>query len=170
MAKLVLVPAALPFPLMPMHGFQSRGSVCPGSLCDVPGRCVVWLESCGSHTEPVRAWDSLYPFSTVLDAGKLARRPQKSPQKQLEEGSEPLWHTHQWHTLLTTSLKMNHCRGWDMSRGVLNQELLEQFWFPRWVCINLCQWLLLQQAYQAFRWIFFPVEENIQSSRDSEAG
>lgn len=165
MVKLVLVSAALLFSLVLMPGSHSMGSVWPDSLCDASGRCVVWLESSGSHTEPGRAWDLLCPFSTMLDAGRLGRRPQKSPQKQRREGSEPLWHT-----LLKTSLKMNHCRGWDVSRAVLNQELSEQSWFPRWVCLNLGRWLLFQQAYQAFRCIFFSVEENIQSSRDSGAG
>lgn len=166
MVKLVLVSAALLFSLVLMPGSHSRGSVWPESLCDAPGMCVLRLESCGSHTEPVDLlWDLLCPFSTMLEAGRLGRRPQKSPQKQLEEGSEPLWHT-----LLKTSLKMNHCRGCDVSRAVLNQQLLEQFWFPRWVCLNLCRWLLFQQAYQAFGCIFFPEEENIQSSRDSGAG
>lgn len=161
MVKLVLVSAVLLFSLLLMPGSHSRGSVCPESLWDAPERCVVCLESSGSHIETARAWDLLWPFSTMLEVGKLGRRPQKSPQKQLGEGSEPLWHT-----LLKASLKMNHCRGWD----VLNQELLEQFWFPRWVCLNLCRWLLFQQAYEAFRCIFFPEEENIQSSRDSGAG
>lgn len=163
MVKLVLVSAALPFSLKLMPGFQSRGNVWPESL---------WCsrEMCGMTGElwqPYLASKSLrlpLSFEHHLDAGKLGRRPQKSPQKQLEEGSELLWHT-----LLKTSLKMNHCRGWDVYRSVLNQKLLEQFWFTRWVCKNLCRWLLFQQAYQGFICIFFPVEENIQSSRDSEA-
>lgn len=165
MVKLVLVSAALLFSLVLMPGSHCRGSVWPESLCDAPQTCVACLESSGSHTEPAGAWDLLCPFSTMLEAGRLGKRPQKSLQKQLGERSEPFWHT-----LLKTSLKKNLCRGWDVSRAVLNQELSEQFWFPRWVCLNLCRWLLFQQAYQAFRCIFFPEEENIQSRRDSEAG
>lgn len=49
--ELVLVSAASPFSFLLMPGFQSRGNVCPEGLCDVPARCVLWLESCGSHTE-----------------------------------------------------------------------------------------------------------------------
>lgn len=61
---------------------------------------------------------------------ELARRAQKSPQKQQEEGSEPLRHTHPWHTLLKTSLERNHCRGWDVSRdfksGALGAVLISK--------------------------------------------
>lgn len=165
MVKLVLVSAALLFSLVLMPGSHSRGSVWPDSLCDAPGRCVLWLESSGSHTEPRRVWDLLCPFSTMLGAGRLGRRPPKiTPETTGGRIRTLMAHTPQ------TFLKMNHCRGWDVSRAVLNQELSEQFWFPRWVCLNLCRWLLFQQAYQAFRCIFFPVEENIQGSRDSGAG